>query len=446
VAPGVGHTQVSTAQLAPPLARRAIIAALVVYGVSIPLVNLSYIPEPIRLAAFNTRPRAFVALIIIAVLIFATGKPRPIVRFHRHGLSNAAAVGLSFPIAYAAIRFTKGNPPVDVVILHGVWVVSTFIVMPLLIQTRQTLVTVIRAIALASGIGLAAVVLLADSGGLADTAAVTPFASARKSYGFYNPNYFAQIPQVLAACCAYLLAARELRTRAGRALAWASIVGSFFLVSDARSRNVLAFFFVTILAYVLLRRRLVLVVGLTLLLGIAIWLVFVAPLDGEVNARLDSISSSRVTLWQQTVSGAFAGENVVTAVLGGPQQRPTLELTVNTYDPLASVKAYNRYQVDNTYLGLFVEAGLLGLLWFVVPYVLIARRLSKSRLPEAQVVVAVLAGVAAQGIFAATVPTIGSPLGFLMLLWMVAIPLVVLETDQGGFATLTPAPEPPNSP
>lgn len=409
--------------------RRLLVTGLVLYGLSVPLVNFVLVPETIRVAILNYRPYAFAVYIAIAAVVIAgSGSLHPIRRFESQGLAPAAIGALSFPFIYAAIRLAKGNPPVDVIVLHSLWVMATFVVVPLIVRSKEAVTAVLKAVGILAGLGLAASMALSQRNQFDEVLETLHFAAGRESYGFLNPNFFSQMPQVVLACVGYLLAGRVLRPGWQRNTAWLAMAASALLIWDARSRNVLVFVGVGLGTYLVMRRRLV--ASAVVFGGVLLSATALAYPNDAPSLDVGSVSSGRSILWQQTVTGSFRDAEPLTTFLAGPFEPPTIELQIQRYDPLVESRAFDRYHVDNTYLEVWVEVGILGLLWFLSPYIMIARRLASTRRPENHLVLAVLAGVAAQSIFVTTIPSVGSPLGFLMLFWMVAVPLALLEISD----------------
>ena len=111
------------------------------------------------------------------------------------------------------------------------------------------------------------------------------------------------------------------------------------------------------------------------------------------------------------------------------------------YSDLRSEATFRKYHVDNFYLELLVEGGLVGGLLFLIPYGMVARRFWRLRAKRdmrliANMVLAFLVGVAVQGNFAPTIPIFNSPLGFMFAVFVGSVTLMDHVVAAGSRSSL----------
>lgn len=409
---------------------RVLLVAL--YATSIPLVANVQVDRTIRVVLYQYRSYGVTVGVAVCLVAFVLLRPGRIVRFLRSGQHiGLLLASLLFPLYYVVAGTLKDRVTIPVVGLYVLWSLATFLVFPLLFSTRLAVCDLALALILGNGLAWALGYYLYV------TEPITMRFEERESFGYSNPNLYGQILQVIFAMALWLVAEQRASGRGRRwvrrtlvVVCWLCVVGAV----DARSRNVVAFMFTTVVAYgIFSRKNAGLLWGLVvLLLGAGVGVAI-----NEVSfVELDRLSSGRLGLWGRHVSELFNSTDEASALLFGAGREFNPGAGV-TYSDLRTEATFRKYHVDNFYLELLVEGGLFGALLFLLPYGIVARRFWRSRVRQdrrvlANVVLAFIVGIAVQGNFAPTIPIFNSPLGFMVAVFL-------------GSATLMRYDMPPNA-
>lgn len=397
--------------------RRTEVALLTAYVFAIPLPNFSGLPDGLREVLYNRRPFFLIGFLGAVILGRALLDFQSIVRLARSRtwLWFVLLSGL-FPSYYAVLALRKEEPSWASVGLYGAWALFTSVVAPLLLAERRSIARIARNVCLCN-LAVFAVAGLASLGGLVD-----PYRfGARLSLGFENPNYFSQILEAAAfAYALYLTTRTRGATNSGVAFWYCAVAVALGVAVLAESRNVV---FGLVVAFVsrtwllpLLRRSPLRALAFgAVLAGVLVPLGSLVPWE---NVDTDRLSSGRISLWGATLTAVMADASPTVAALFGPERLPQLGL-LNVYDPMAEVKAFQKYHVDNAYLEYFVEGGLVGLGLAMLPVLhvaLLSLRFLRSREHGdfARALSAILAAALVQASFVALLPTFNSPFGFLL--------------------------------
>lgn len=399
--------------------RALLVSPIALYAATIPLVSNLQLDRGFRVLLYQNRSYVILGAVAFAVVALVAFAPKRVgwalaSPWHR----QLMVASLLFPISFAAFSVVKGFINVPVIGLYLVWSVAVFFVAPLLFNTPERL--------RAAAVALLVANLLAWLLGLflfSTRTPVTMFA-ARDSLGFSNPNSYAQILQVIG-CTAALLLVTGGRTLVRRRMLAIVCALSVLLVIAAESRNVMAFAVSGVAAYRLLEagrgRRLVLSLGYA-----AVAVAAVAALSYADLTEVDHFSSGRITLWKRTLDEVFVRGDNGAAFLIGRERELSRRLGTRSYSNIVETATFEKYRVDNLYLELMVEAGAIGTLLFLWPYVLLAIMLWRHRrFPpgrrRANFALAFLIGLAVQSAFSPTIPSFNSPVGFMFATIAIAL-------------------------
>lgn len=395
--------------------RAILVLPVAVYAATIPLVANLQIDRNIRLLLYQNRSYVILAAVALAIFALVVLAPRRVAGalgspWHR----QLIVASLLFPAAFAAGAVIKGRIDVPVIGLYVVWAAAGFFVAPLLFDTPARLRSAVAALLVANAFAWLLGFYLYST-----APQITTF-EERESFGYSNPNTYAQILQVMACSSAYLLltdGGALTRKRPVRILLAGVCVLAGLSVIAAQSRNVMAFGVSAVAGYLLLRGRR----GrwlLTPLLIAGVALVSVVALTYTDLTEVDRFSSGRLTLWGRTVDEVFvSGDNARALLIGRDRELSRRAGGSRRYSDIRETAAFEKYHVDNFYLELMVEAGLIGTLLFLWPYVLLSAMLWRLRRRPGERVranlgLAFLIGLAVQGVFSSTIPSFNNPIGF----------------------------------
>ena len=400
---------------------------LFVYVLLIVAPNNTYLPAGFRLALINYRPHAIVAIVAL-IIVDALRDPAALSSYlRRPRYVRLAVLAAIFPVYYVLVSGLKGDLRPTSVGLYGLWAITTFVAWPLFVRTwRQT----DRWLRLLFAANLLAWVLPMVYSTVAGLPPDVVFKDIR-SFGSINPDYFAQVIQVVFAC-ALLAAPATPGGRVARALLLAATMVAIYSL-DARNVLVFVVALAAVRPFLRAARRPGLVVAVVLALFACLSLTVSQYFESQ---RINRFSSGRLAFWSDHIEEAFErGDDAVTFLIG-PGELPGASRAHRAYDPLGEQKTFAKFHSDNAYLELFFEAGVLGSLLFVWPYLLAVvaalRRIRRGRDPREVWAVAVLIAVACQSMFMSSIPTFASPAAFLFLSAFGIVHGPVIREVSGG--------------
>jgi hypothetical protein len=328
--------------------------------------------------------------------------------------TRLALLAAPFPL-YATFRLGSGGD-LTLIGLYVAWWWGFFIVVPAAFRDRlwyrRLIGWIVGAALVATALGIAF--------GLAE-GQVYWWDNERLVFSFTNPIYFAYGGLALAVGGFFLLprSGRHMRLLCTLLLAFGAAV-----VVGARARNAILFAVAFAVVYLTSGRRERLVS--TALLAIGALAVAVA-LYAQLADRLDQISSGRLSLWEAVIERNMGDMTPGEALFGVGELEQTLLVS---HDSVVAEARFARAHADNAYLDLFVSLGLVGVVLFVSPLVLVARDLLRAiaRYHEYEALardlraaVATLAGLLVQGLVVSNLPSLGNLMNLLCMTLVMAV-------------------------
>jgi hypothetical protein len=395
---------------------------LIVFGLTVPIPNSVLFPEPLRLAVMNNRPLLVVVLATVLSISTHSSSSHPITR-PRNVL---AALGLAFPLYLAVISAAKFSLDWSAIGLYASWSLFAFYLVPRSLPTAG----VVRRFMFSLSLGYGLMIALCLIATAVDSALLNPvpWMQDRYSFSFLNPNYFAQVCQVFVVSSLYAYMASDRPASVWyRSGVLISVTLALLLVVLADSRSTIVFLSVATATYAFLRARRTIarpVITIIMLLFAVIFAPLVLEDRNDVNGAVTG--GGRTELWHGVIAGVFETEGILVALIVGTDLEGVSHLDARArYDPVADQRRFDRDRLDNAYLEIWRDSGIVGLVLFLLPIAYIWRR-TASRLrrePLNGLLCAVLAGALAQGVFVSLFPSFGNPVGFLLLVVLGALPL-----------------------
>ena len=386
---------------------------------AVPVCANELVPVEARIAVYNIRPWVCAGLLAFTFACLLWGGRRLASWLARPGRVLFVGCGLLFPAWYTLVWGIHGHAPAPVVALYWLWGGVAFVAAPALLQTQQHVrwtVQVLAAAALlvlvAAGIGAAAFDLNTVVPGGLDPG-LLGLLGERAPFGFTNSNYYGQLLQLL--CVALLFSAV---TRPGSAWPYVLlIVALAVLVTLARARNVLVFLLAAVPVTLIGARspRLLVRSGLV---AAAVLVVVVSVVREMEYDELNRIATGRLDFWDFVIEQVVETDTPVWSLVAGPGELRGYR-GIKTYDTAGSGKQFNKLHTDNVYLELLVEAGLIGLLLFLLPYLFVGLRLFQLTTrgdPAAAWALGCALGIALQSMLVGVYPTFNSPVGVMVVL------------------------------
>lgn len=306
----------------------------------------------VRLAQFKV-PVLILMLALAGIFLILKGKI----------LWKPALLSVLYPTYYLIISILyKDSIELSVVALYFFWSFYVFILVPVWVTKERFDGALL--VLLASGFILVVYGLVSEYLGLN----TWDLFKNRDSYGYPNPNLYAQYVQlVFFTMC--LLKFRNKFSVKQNYVFYLIVIVLFYLVVKSYSRNV--FLVMSVFGVLIFisktKYKKIIIAGFFVLLIMAL---FLADYD-----TINRISSRRLDIWMfyigevinQGIGSVLVGAHTVPVVDFVPKYNHLPEAVVNT----------EKFRADNIYVELFVESGLIGLVLFFMP---IAYLISRSGL------------------------------------------------------------------
>lgn len=341
---------------------------------------------------------------------------------------------LLFPFYITLINIVRYEISWKEVLLYWFWVTGVYLVFPAMLQDEQLRRKAIKVLfwtnllVLFVGISLGVLIgryYVIDHGD-------------RMVFFFLHPNYYSNSWQIIFAMAFYfaLTVKRQLLKIASLILMLGSIV--FMLL--ASSRNTLVASMLLIACYLLFNKKWCFLSKFTaiFLTGsiIMLALLFVAPSAGKI----DQITTGRLSIWRMTLEANLTKASALDYLLGfgnytikwgraGPGGQDQMNLDQGRFA---------RSHVDNAYLDIFLQNGLIGFLLFFIPLGIIIRRTRSNAVSaadehfarQARIALGCWVGILVQMTAASVIPSFGNVINIFILVFMAPVSTMALTIQS----------------
>ena len=244
----------------------------------------------------------------------------------------------------------------------------------------------------------------------------------RMVFRFVHPNYYANSWQIVFAM-AFYFALTVKRNLVGN-WCFCLMVGSIVFMLLAGSRNTLVASMILIACYTLFNNMWSFLSKFTAIFlmvsMIMLAFLFINPSAGKI----DQITTGRLSIWRMTLAANVNRASAVDYLLGfGKYQvKGFPDDPGKTY----SSPELTRNHVDNAYLDIFLQNGLIGCLLFFIPLVIIIRRTRLNAVSatddhaarQARIVLGCWVGILVQMTSASVIPSFGNVINIFILVFM----------------------------
>jgi O-antigen ligase len=307
---------------------------------------------------------------------------------------------LLFPVYhYILSAFWKQNLVWSVVALYFVWSFYLVILSPWLAKNLEAVINVFF-------LGSALLLIMGITASILGLYSEEVFRE-RPAFGYENPNYFAQFCQVLTLSAFMKIVLFKCRDWMRLFLVcW--IFMALIFIFNAGSRNVivgLSLFFAIYFAQS---------ANLKTLFKVLIPVFIVAVFAVFSVDDMDNYSSGRFQLWVYYLVHIL--EESDWSLFLGAIEVPDASHLVSSYSVLSDETKLAKFHVDNMYLELLVEGGVIGLILFVIPYWMVWKKYLGPCLDSKKRFVfnALLGSLIIQSIFITSFTSFFSPISLFM--------------------------------
>jgi O-antigen ligase len=251
----------------------------------------------------------------------------------------------------------------------------------------------------------------------------------RMVFSFLHPNYYANSWQIVFAMAFYFaLTAKRNLWKIG---AIGLMVGSIVFMLLAGSRNTLVASIILIICYILFNKRWSFLSKFTAIFltvsMIMLAFLFINPSAGKI----DQITTGRLSIWRMTLAANLNRASALDYLLGcGKYQvKGFPDDPSKTY----ATQELTRNHLDNAYLDIFLQNGLIGFLLFFIPLVIIIRRTRLNAAAaaddhaarQARIAVGCWVGILVQMTTVSVIPSFGNVINIFILVFMAPMALKI---------------------
>jgi O-antigen ligase len=328
---------------------------------------------------------------------------------------------LLFPFYVTLINIVRLEISWKEVLLYWFWVTGVYLVLPAMLQGEHIRRQAIKVLFWTNLFVLFAVISL---GVLRGQYYVVEHGD-RMVFGFLHPNYYSNSWQIVFAMAFYfaLTVKRRLLRIAAIVLMLAAIV---FMVL-AGSRNTLVASMILIACYAFFNNNWSFLSKITAIyLTVSIIMLaflFINPSAGKI----DQITTGRLSIWRMTLEANLNRASALDYLLGfGKYQiKGFPDDPSKTY----STQELTRNHVDNAYLDIFLQNGLIGFLLFFIPLVTLMRRTRLHAVSaaddhasrQARIALGCWVGILVQMTTASVIPSFGNVINIFILVFMAPV-------------------------
>jgi O-antigen ligase len=251
----------------------------------------------------------------------------------------------------------------------------------------------------------------------------------RLVFSFLHPNYYANSWQIVFALAFYyvFMVKRNLWRIGALVLALGSIV--FMLL--AGSRNTLVASMILIACYTFFSKSWSFLSKFTALFLTASLIMLAFLFINPSAGKIDQITTGRLSIWRMTLEANLNRASAVEYLLGCGKY----EVKGFPDDPSKtySTQELTRSHVDNAYLDIFLQNGLIGFLLFFIPLAIIIRRTrlnaasaaDEPSARQARIALGCWVGILVQMTTASVIPSFGNVINIFILVFMAPMALKI---------------------
>jgi hypothetical protein len=267
----------------------------------------------------------------------------------------------------------------------------------------------------------------------------------RMVFSFLHPNYYANSWLIVFAM-AFYFALTAMHTVL-KIAAYSLMLGSIGFMLLANSRNTLAASLILIASYTLFNKKRSFLTNITaIFLTIAI-IMLAALVINPSTGKIDQITTGRLSIWRMTLEANLNRASAPDYLLGFGEYQ--VKGFPDDPDKAYSTQELTRNHVDNAYLDILLQNGLIGFFLFFIPLGILMRRTRSNALSaddyasrQARIALGCWVGILVQMTAASVIPSFGNVINIFILVFMapMAVKIKPGPPDAVEVAASNPAP------
>jgi hypothetical protein len=349
---------------------------------------------------------------------------------------------LLFPFYVTLVNIVRFEISWKEVLLYWFWVTGVYLVLPAMLQGEHIRRQAIKVLLWTNLLVLFVSIFL----GVLKGQYYAIEHGDRIVFTFLHPNYYSNSWQIVFAIAFYF--ALTVKRNFMEIAAILLMLGSIVFMLLAGSRNTLVASMILIACYTLLSKKWFFLSKFTAIFFTAA-IILLAVLFINPNAgKIDQITTGRLSIWRMTLEANLKRASALDYLLGFGKY----EVKGFPDDPSKtySTRELTRDYVDNAYLGIFLQNGLIGFLLFFIPLIILIRRTGFNAVSapddqtslQARIALGCWVGILVQITTAAVIPSFGNVINIFLLVFMAPMALkikpVQLTSVEEATSSLSP--------
>jgi hypothetical protein len=336
---------------------------------------------------------------------------------------NIFIIALVFPFYVTLVNIVSLEISWKEILLYWFWVIGVYLVLPAVLQGEHIRRQAIKVLLWTNLVVLFVGIFIGAIKG--QYYAIEH--GDRIVFSFSHPNYYSNSWQIVFAMAFYfaLTGKRQVLKIAAIFL----IIGSIAFMLLAASRNTLVASMILIACYTLLSKKWSFLSKFTaIFLALAIILLAFLAINPSA-AKIDQITTGRLSIWKMTLEANLKRASALDYLLGcGKYQvKGFPDDPSKTY----ATQELTRNHVDNAYLDIFLQNGLVGFFLFFVPLAILMRRTRFNAVSaaddqasrQARIAWGCWVGLLVQMTTASVIPSFGNVINIFLLVFMAPMAL-----------------------
>jgi hypothetical protein len=338
---------------------------------------------------------------------------------------NIFIFALLFPFYVTLTNIVRLEISWKEVLLYWFWVTGVYLVLPAMLQGEHLRRQAIKVLFWTNLL----VLFVGISLGVSRGQYYIIGHGDRMVFSFLHPNYYSNSWLIVFAMAFYfyLTGKRNLLRIAAILLMLGSIV--FMLL--ASSRNTFSASIIMIVCYALFsKKRSFLSKFTAIFLTFAIIMLAVLFIDPSAG-KIDQITTGRLSIWRMTLEANLNRASALDYLLGFGKYQ--VKGFPDDPSKTSSTQELTRNHVDNAYLDIFLQNGLIGFLLFFMPLVILIRRTRLNAVSiaddhssrQARIALGCWVGILVQMTTASVIPSFGNVINIFILVFMAPMALKI---------------------
>jgi O-antigen ligase len=364
---------------------------------------------------------------------------RNVIRFDK----SIFIFALLFPFYVTLVNIVRLEIGWKEVLLYWFWVTGVYLVLPAMLQGEHIRCQAIKVLLWTNLLVLFIGIFL----GILKGQYYAIEYGDRMIFTFLHPNYYSNSWQIVFAMAFYF--ALTVKRNFLKIAAILLMLGSIVFMLLAGSRNTLVASLILIVGYTLLSKKWSFLSKFTaIFFTVAIILLAVIFINPSIG-KIDQITNGRLSIWRMTLEANLNRASALDYLLGFGKYQ--VKGFPDDPDKTYSTQELTRNHVDNAYLDIFLQNGLIGFFLFFIPLVILMRRTKFNAVSaaddqasrEARIALGCWVGILVQMTTASVIPSFGNVINIFLLVFMAPMALKIkpVQPTSGEEVTSRLSPE-----